>query len=196
MRRLRFYALLLLPVALSDCTRIGERLGFREPVVPLFEGGPICPSSAVLSDAVSVTKLKGGAANPSNPADVVLTAEMSQAQLECKYDAKKQMLSVTARFSVRASRGAAAQAGAEPALDYFVAVVDADGNVLQKRILQTQPRLGANMTAEFTQNIANLPLALGMDRRPSDFEILTGFQLTAAELAYNRTPRPVPQIRR
>jgi hypothetical protein len=31
-----------------------------------------------------------------------------------------------------------------------------------------------------------------MDRRPSDYEILTGFQLTPDELAYNRLPRVVP----
>lgn len=196
MRRLSFIVLLLVPMVLSGCNRIGERLGFREPVVPLFEGGPICPSSAVLSDAVSVTKLKSGApAMSSNPADVVLTAEMSQALLECKYDAKKNLLTVNARFGVRATRGAAAQ-GADPPLDYFVAIVDADGNVLSKRVLQSQPPPGRNMMGEYTQNIGNFPLPLAMDKRPSDFELLTGFQLTAAELAYNRIPKPLPQTRR
>ena len=78
MRCSRYCVLLLAPVVLLGCNRIGERLGFREPVIPLFEGGPICPSSAVLSDAVSVTKLKRGATGTTlNPADVILTAEMS-----------------------------------------------------------------------------------------------------------------------
>jgi hypothetical protein len=31
-----------------------------------------------------------------------------------------------------------------------------------------------------------------MDKRPYDYEILTGFQLTPDELAYNRIPRPLP----
>jgi hypothetical protein len=52
------------------------------------------------------------------------------------------------------------------------------------------------MTGEYTQNIGNFPLPLAMDKRPSDFELLTGFQLTAAELAYNRIPKPLPQTRR
>jgi hypothetical protein len=34
-----------------------------------------------------------------------------------------------------------------------------------------------------------------MDKRPYDYEILTGFQLTPDELAYNRVPKPLPQPR-
>ena len=69
MRRLRLFALLALPLALSGCQRLGERLGFRDPPMMLLEGGPPCPSTAVLSDAVSVTKLRPGApATAPNPA--------------------------------------------------------------------------------------------------------------------------------
>ena len=91
MRRLRLLALLALPLALLGCQRLGERLGFRDPPMMLIAGGPPCPSTAVLSDAVTVTKLRAGApATRSNPANVVLSAEMSQAQLECEYDGETQ----------------------------------------------------------------------------------------------------------
>jgi len=33
---------------------------------------------------------------------------------------------------------------------------------------------------------------LSMDKRPYDVEILTGFQLTPDELAYNRVPKSLP----
>ena len=36
------------------------------------------------------------------------------------------------------------------------------------------------------------PVPLAMDKRPYDYEILTGFQLTPDELAYNRAPRSLP----
>jgi len=158
--------------------------------------GPICPSTAILSDAVTVTKLKAGVPpTPPNPANVVLTAEMAPAQLRCDYDRVKNTLAVDVSFTVRTTRGAAAAGGADPPLDYFIAVVDTDGNVLSKRVFQSQPR-GAGPTGTFTQNVANFPIALGMDKRPSDYEILTGFQLTAAELAYNRVPKQIPQPRR
>ena len=67
MRRLRLFALIALPLALTACQRLGERLGFREPMTVIVEGGPPCPSTAVLSDAVTVTKLRPGA--PANAAE-------------------------------------------------------------------------------------------------------------------------------
>jgi len=196
MSPLRYFVVLLLPLVLLGCQRLGERLGLRQPVATLVELGPACPSTAVLSDAVTVTKLKTGApAMPPNAANVVLTAEMTQAQLKCDYDRIKNTLSVDVSFAVKATRGAAAAGGTDPALDYFVAIVDTDGNVLSKRVFQSQPRI-TGPTGTFTQNVNNLPVPLGTEKRPADFEILTGFQLTAAELAYNRLPKQLPQPRR
>jgi len=194
MRRLQVLALFALPLALSACQRLGERLGFREPMMVLFEGGPVCPSTAVLSDAVIVTKLRPGApATPPNPANVVLTAEMSQAQLECEYDAETNAITIDINFAVRATRGAAAS-GDDPELDYFIAMVDVGGNVLTKNIFKSQPDFGGRMAGEYTQSVSNFVFPMAMDMRPTDYQLLTGFQLTAAELAYNRIPRPLPQI--
>jgi hypothetical protein len=193
MRRLQVFALFALPLALFGCTRLGERLGFREPMVTLVEGGPVCPSTAVLSDAVTVTKLKPGVPATPNPANVVLTAEMSQAQLECEYDAETNAITIDINFAVRATRGAAAT-GDDPELDYFIAMVDAGGNVLTKNIFKSQPVFNGRTPGEYTQSISNFVFPMATDMRPIDYQLLTGFQLTPAELAYNRIPRPLPQI--
>src|SRR6185503_5118254 len=112
MVRLRLLTVLMLPLAVMGCQRIGERLGFRQPPATLLEAGPICPSTAVLADAVTVTKLKAGVpAMPPNPANVVLMAEMFQAELECDYDREKNTLSIDVSFAVRATRGAASAEG-------------------------------------------------------------------------------------
>jgi hypothetical protein len=196
MRRLSYCVPVMLSLlAVFGCQRIGERLGLRERPMLLVDGGPICPSTAVLADAVTVTKLKPGAAAP-GPANVMLTAEMSQAELKCNYDRVKNTLSVDVSFAVRATRSAGTAEGPDPPLDYFVAVVDAEGNVLSKRVFQSQPALGRNNAGVFTQRVSKFAVPLGMDKRPYDYEILTGFQLTAAELAYNRVPKPLPQPRR
>jgi len=194
MRRLQVLALFALPLALAGCMRLGERLGFREPMVLTVEGGPVCPSTAVLSDAVTVTKLRPGVpATPPNPANVILTAEMSQAQLECQYDAEMNAVTISINFAVRATRGAAAS-GDDPELDYFIAMVDAAGNVLTKNIFKSQPDLNGGMMGQYTQTISNFVFPMATDMRPLDYQLLTGFQLTPAELAYNRIPRPLPQI--
>ena len=75
-------------------------------------------------------------------------------------------------------------------------MVDAEGNVLSKRVFQSQPALGRNNAGVFTQRVSRFAVPLAMDKRPYDYEILTGFQLTPAELAYNRVPKSLPQPRR
>ena len=192
MSRLRLLALLALPLALSACQRLGERLGFRDPPMTLIAGGPPCPSTAVLSDAVTVTKLRPGApATMPNPANVVLSAEMSQAQLECEYNGETNALTIEINFAVRATRGPAAM-GPDPDLEYFIAMIDAGGNLLTKNIFKSQPDLDGRMMGQYTQNVSNFVFPLAMDMRPIDYQLLTGFQLTPAELAYNRIPKPLP----
>jgi hypothetical protein len=182
--------LLLLTLPLSACETLG--LSSPAPDPTLVDMGPICPASAVLSDAVIVTKLKPGTPpGQRNPANVAFTAEMSQAKLDCNYDRDKNRLSVDIDFAVKATRGPAA-AGPDPQLDFFVAVVDTDNNIVSKTVYHGQPELRGKQTNIYTQNVNNYPVPMATDKRPYDYEILTGFQLTPDELAYNRAPRAVP----
>lgn len=154
--------------------------------------GPICPATGVLSDAASVTKLKPGtsAAMP-KPDDVVFRAEMSQAKLDCSYDRAANTLTVSIKFAVRAARGPAA-AGMDPRLPFFVAIVDADNNILAKSVFNSEPQMEGHASALYTETVSKFPVPLMMDHQPSDYEILTGFQLTPDELAYNRIPKAIP----
>jgi hypothetical protein len=161
----------------------------------VVDTGPVCPVTAVLSDTASVTKLRPGTpAGSRDPANIVFTAEMSQAMLDCDYDRDANRLTVDIEFAIKAARGPAAQ-GADPQLDFFVAIVDADNNIISKNVFHGQPEMRGRMTSTYTQKVDNFPVPLGTDKRPYDYEILTGFQLTPDELAYNRVPRPLPQPR-
>ena len=178
---------------LGGCESLGLSTPDPETVVDI---GPPCPATAVLSDAVSVTKLRPGATGLGNPADIAYSAEMSQARLDCDYDENANRLTIDLNFQVRATRGPAApgQAG-DPQLDFFVAVVDLDDNVVAKTVYHGQAILGGRPTNTYTQSVNNFTVTLMMDRRPADYQLLTGFQLTPDELAYNRTPRAVPAVR-
>jgi hypothetical protein len=192
MRQQSVVTIFLLCAPLAGCQTLGLTSAPAETVV---DTGPTCPSTAVLSDAVTVTKLKPGAqARAPNPADVAFQAEMSQAKLSCDYNRTQNRLSLDLNFAVKAARGPAAM-GADPQLDFFVAVVDADNNVLSKSVYHSQPEMGGRPSNIYTQSVANFPVPLGMDKRPYDYEILTGFQLTPDELAYNRAPRALPAPR-
>jgi hypothetical protein len=162
-----------------------------QPQITL-DPGPVCPATGVLSDAASVTKLRPGTpAAMTKPADVSFQALMSQAQLDCNYDRVANTLVVNVKFAIKASRGPALS-GANPQLPFFVAIIDADNNVLVKNVYNSDPQMSGRPSATYTETVSNFPVPLAEDRRPSDYEILTGFQLTPDELAYNRLPRVVP----
>jgi hypothetical protein len=192
MLRLPALTILVLALPLAAC----ETLGLSSPdPATVVDLGPTCPVTAVLSDATTVTKLRPGTpAGLHDPANVVFTAEMSQAMLDCDYDRSANRLTVGIEFAIKASRGAAAQ-GPEPQLDFFVAIVDADNNIISKNVFHGQPEMRGRATNTYTQSVENFPVPMAMDKRPYDYEILTGFQLTPDELAYNRVPRTIPQPR-
>jgi hypothetical protein len=193
MRLTAVLPLFALALPLGACQTLGLTSPAPDPA--LVDTGPVCPASAVLSDAVVVTKLKPGTPpGQPNPANVVFTAEMSQAKLDCDFNREKNTLSVDINFAVKAARGPAGM-GADPQLDFFVAVVDADNNIISKTVYHGQPDLRGKQSNVYTQKVNNFPVPLAMDKRPYDYEILTGFQLTPDELAYNRVPRSLPNPR-
>jgi hypothetical protein len=193
MRVIPLISAVFLSLPLLGCETLGLTSS-TPPEATFIDLGPPCPASAVLADAAFVTKLKPGAPVQPNPANVVFSAEMAQPKLKCDYDRMANKLSVDISFGVRASRGAAAAAG-DPELSFFVAIVDVDNNVIFKKVFQAAPNMGGKTSNVFTESLNNFAVPLAMDKRPPDYEILTGFQLTPEELAYNRTPRPLPAPR-
>jgi hypothetical protein len=71
-------------------------------------------------------------------------------------------------------------------------IFDADNNIISKTVYHGKPDMAGRPTNIYTQSVDNFPVPLGMDKRPYDYEILTGFQLTPDELAYNRVPKTLP----
>ena len=172
-----------------------QTLGLSSAPQIVLDPGPVCPATAVLSDAATVAKLRPGVAGAmAKGTDVSFQAQMSQARLDCNYNRAENKLAISVKFAVKASRGPAATA-ANPQLPYFVAIVDSDNNVLVKNVYNSQPQMEGRTNNTYTETVSDLPVPLAMDRRPSDYEILTGFQLTPDELAYNRIPRTIPAPR-
>src|SRR5215470_12373409 len=100
MRLLLGLSVFVLALPLAACETLG--LSSPPPDQLVMDNGPICPATAVLSDAVTVTKLKPGTQTAPNPANVVFTAEMSQAKLDCSYNRTSNRLTVDINFAVKA----------------------------------------------------------------------------------------------
>ncbi len=62
-----------------------------------------------------------------------------------------------------------------------------EGRIVKKDVYSVQFSFEAGQAAtEFTQSVNAIPLKVEQDKRAADYGILVGFQLTRAQLDYNR----------
>jgi hypothetical protein len=159
----------LAALALGGC-------GIIAPASPI-----ICPSVAVVSEAVDVTEFPAGGGR--DVVDVRFFAEFSDVQWSCGLDGSTLEVDLTIVLSATAGPTSPAQAAD---LRYFVAVAERGGDLIAKapfarRVALTADGKAASVGDEIEQRI---PLKVGQSG--ADFEILIGLQLTREQLEYNR----------
>jgi hypothetical protein len=152
---------------LSGCTTTAE----QEQLAAIS-----CPRTAILAQAATLTRFGAGAVQ--NPANAATKATMSQPTLDCSYNSGEGRVSVDVTIPVRIT-------GQGTAIAYFVAVLDSAGNIVSKEIFSAN--VGSDEYRELS--VDDRVITLGQGKRPYDYQILTGFQLSAAELAYNQAQR-------
>ena len=146
---------------------------------------PVCPRVTVLGDGASVTKFRDGTGR--DLTDVTAQADIVDVAVECDYD--RTGVDVAMQVAIAATRGPADRARVAD-FDYFVAVADAQRNILAKEVFrvrvqfpQSQSRVG--QVEEIAPRIPLKDRAQG-----GTYQIVVGFQLTPEELEWNRTRRP------
>jgi len=143
-----------------------------------------CPRIAVLDQAGTITKFAPGTQN------VMFTAEITDMKLKCEVEAPAMTqltVEVDATFVFR--RGPAMQ-GDSVEVPYFVVITDRRGNLLTKQEFKVRARFGNAAQVQVTDGTWTL-YRLARAGSGLAFETWLGFQLTEAELAYNRTQRGV-----
>lgn len=145
---------------------------------------PACPSAAILADAANVTKFRDGSGR--DLTDVVVEGEIVNIAVGCSYD--RRGVSVDLQVAIAGTRGPADRSRAAE-FDYFVAVTDAERNVLAKEIFRVRVRFADNQTRvgqveEIEPRIPHTDPA-----KAARYQILVGFQLTPDEIAWNRKRR-------
>ena len=149
----------------------------------LFDRGPPkpCPRVSILRDAGSMTQFKPGPGR--DLIDVRFEATFGEMSLSCEYD--EDVITMKVGLQLFAARGPAADAPATE-LRYFVAVVDRTQRILVKETFVSYLDFPRNRSrVGIAEEIApRIPLKRG--ESAADYEILVGFQLSPAELDYNR----------
>jgi hypothetical protein len=144
-----------------------------------------CPTSSVLAQAAFVTKFGQGQNGAPAP---MITAHLEPGQIGCDYDQGDSRVTFDILLPITVTRAPAGTPGPYR-LTYFVAVLDPAGNMLSKRIFERDIFLGASYVGNFNERVRDTSITLGQGLRPFQYQVLTGFQLTPAELAYNQTQR-------
>jgi hypothetical protein len=160
-----------------------ELAGCGTPALP-------CPPARVLRDTNRVVRL--GEPGSPNADKIQFIGQINEAKLNCSYDPNTyERLTVAMGIQVTAAR-ASAQAGDTADFQYFVAIVNLEGLVLGKKIFPFHASFppGQNEVTRVEQIYQMIPLKY--PQNGGSLEVWTGFQLSDAELKFNREHFPQP----
>ncbi|MFO0294218.1 MAG: hypothetical protein ACK51F_12855 [Rhodospirillales bacterium] len=140
-----------------------------------------CPRALVLADAAEATVFREGAGR--DLTDVVARLRIADVTVDCRHDPQGAKLDL--QVALTADRGAANTVGRQEA-EYFVAVVDPEGNVLQRQSFAVafawpDNRLRTGVVEELEPRIAKATRATA-----GGYRVWVGLQLTEDQLAWNR----------
>jgi hypothetical protein len=144
----------------------------------------ICPVPAILADTQSVTNFRPGTAP--DLANELYTISLINAAGDCTYSTRTSLVHASLELTFRANRTPTTEA-ATYSVPYFV-VVNEGPKIHSKRLytLKFTFAPGASVTT-ITQSPGDIELAIGNGKLPWNYQEMAGFQMTAAQIAYNQT---------
>jgi len=144
----------------------------------------ICPVPAILADTQSVTIFRPGTAP--DLANELFTVSLINATGDCTYNTRSNLVHATLDLTFRATRAPTSEA-ATYAVPYFVVVHEND-KIFAKHLytLKLTFAPGAAVTT-ITQSPDELELNISNGKLPWNYQEMTGFQMTAAQIEYNKT---------
>lgn len=141
-----------------------------------------CPRAAIVKDASRLTTFRPGPGR--DITDIKFEARLPRIEIGCKYD--DQGVEVQTNVVIIAARGPA-DTTRQAQVRYFVAVLNPRNQVIGKKEFSTQLAFPINIDrgAVSEELVERIPVGRGVSA--SGYKIVVGFQLTPAELQYNRT---------
>jgi len=142
-----------------------------------------CPGFSSVLDAVVASEFNPGATQ--DPSNVLFTVKIANVSGVCDFDKKGETASSRVDITFVATR---AQTGADASykVPYFVAVSQAD-RVITKQIRSLIVSFPAGQTSvSIDESVNDIDLKTDRDKKPYDYQILVGLQLTKEQLDYNR----------
>ncbi len=142
---------------------------------------PACPGAAIVRDAADLTRYRGAGRDLT---DTVVEGRITGINGSCKRDGSDTVVT-TVQVGIDLTRGPASP-GRRADLAYFVAVLDGE-RILDKQVFPLQAEFPANADRlRLRGDDVELRLKVLPDKTAAAYRIQVGFQLTPAELEFNR----------
>lgn len=144
----------------------------------------VCPIPAVLADTATITVMRPGA--PADLANELYTVSLTDAQSDCVFNQRSGIIKASLDLTFQARRAPTREA-ASYSVPFFVVVHEA-AKLYAKRIynLKVDFAPGAS-TATIQQSPEDTEIQLEAGKMPWNYQLLSGFQLTPAQIEYNKT---------
>ncbi len=140
-----------------------------------------CPRFGGLETATQQVKFRPG--DGKDLTDVMYMVRLDSVQRKCQYDKNGVAIEMSVGFALELGP---ANPDRNATFQYFVAIADADSNVMAKEVFPVTLAFPANVGYVEKKDVLDQRIPLPVNRSASAYQILVGLQLTEAELEYNR----------
>ena len=144
----------------------------------------LCPNASVLANTSQLTafrdKMEG------DPAGVAFEVTMNGVKADCSFDPDEGTTDSSISLTFRATRTPTGMA-AEYSVPYYVAVTRDSTTIVSKKVYSASFafRPGEASTT-FSADVSSVPIRLDNGKKPFDYGILVGLQLSQVQLDYNK----------
>jgi hypothetical protein len=144
----------------------------------------VCPVPAILADTQSVTIFRPGTVP--DLANELYTVSLINAEGDCTFSTKNSLVHASLELTFRATRVPTKEA-ATYTVPYFV-VVHENAKIFTKHIYRLRFTFAPGATSvTIKQSPDELVLRVSNGKLPWNYQEMAGFQMTAAQIEYNKT---------
>lgn len=143
----------------------------------------LCPGANILAPASVLTVFRTGA--PQDPSGELYTVWMSNTKTSCDFDKHEFASDSVVRVHLKATRTPSAEGGTYN-VPFFVAVTHRGSRIMAKKLFVAHVTFAPGEVAtEFEEKVDSTVIRIARGNKVGEYEIITGFQLTQAQLDYN-----------
>jgi hypothetical protein len=175
---LNLAALIAAAVSLSGCDTWRSAVNYVRS-----DNATVCPDANIFANTAVIPAFDP--TQGADPSNVVYTARIAGVETRCDYSKRANTIDASVRITFKATR----PPGGEEAhykVPYYVAVTSR-GEIVDKQIHWLEfdfPKASADMQKE--ELVDGIDITAARDRKSYEYHLLVGFQLTQAQIDYNK----------